>query len=239
VANEIVNGLGCITQPDFDIEFLAQWQAASALTQSVLSKEKNLQPDQMNEPNFARVLVKALPSKVNIFIGASRPARDMEAMAGKRSDIRLFHNRGLAGIDGNIATMFGIAQSGRKTFGVIGDLTFLHDLGALVNPPMVDLTIFIIDNNGGGIFSTLPQAGQPGFETVFGTPQNQDIARIISGFGHAVFTLDNFAQLPELIELSGLNFVLVKVPNREQNAQLLTAITQSVVSALRIGSNLA
>ena len=80
-----------------------------------------------------------------------------------------FANRGLAGIDGNISTAIGIALNRKKTFAVIGDLAFLHDInGLLLGPEEVqpDLIILVISNDGGGIFSTLPQNGVAGFERI-------------------------------------------------------------------------
>ncbi|MFN9959361.1 MAG: 2-succinyl-5-enolpyruvyl-6-hydroxy-3-cyclohexene-1-carboxylate synthase, partial [bacterium] len=98
----------------------------------------------------------------------------MEAFATPRADLVTYANRGLAGIDGNISTALGIATQHDETFAILGDLAFLHDISALVNPTDDALTILVVDNNGGGIFSTLPQRGVPGFEKLFGTPHNQD-----------------------------------------------------------------
>ena len=57
----------------------------------------------------------------------------------------------------------------------------MHDISALTNAGKENLRIFVIDNNGGGIFSTLPQASSDGFEQVFGTPHNLDLVKVISG----------------------------------------------------------
>ena len=123
----------------------------------------------------------------------------------------------------------------------MGDLTFLHDISALTNPSKANLRIFVIDNNGGGIFSTLPQAGSNGFEQVFGTPHNLDLVKVISGFGVTVGRVSDLAGL-ELITskpVNGFEVVVVEVPSREDNAQMLKEITQRVSSAVRMGINLA
>jgi 2-succinyl-5-enolpyruvyl-6-hydroxy-3-cyclohexene-1-carboxylate synthase len=123
----------------------------------------------------------------------------------------------------------------------MGDLTFLHDISALTNAGKENLRIFVIDNNGGGIFSTLPQAGSNGFEQVFGTPHNLDLVKVISGFGLSVDRVSNLTGLELILRkpVNGFEVVVIEVPSREVNAQMLKEITQRVSSAVRIGINLA
>ena len=86
-----------------------------------------------SEPGVAKFLGENLESGTTLFISSSRPIRDIESFATPRSGIETFANRGLAGIDGNISTALGIASKREKTYAVIGDLAFLHDLTGLVN----------------------------------------------------------------------------------------------------------
>ncbi len=111
----------------------------------------------------------------------------------------------------------------------------------MANPSEANLTIFIIDNNGGGIFNTLPQSGVDGFEKIFGTPHNLDLEKVLQGFGAQVTKVKSESDLVHSIihYTPGLNFVVVEVPDRVTNASNLKTITQSLVSALRIGNNLA
>jgi len=188
-----------------------------------------------------QMITAGIPDGSALFVGSSRPVRDIEACASPRAGLSLFANRGLAGIDGNIATAFGIASRFERSYAILGDLTFLHDLSALVNPVTENLTIFIVDNNGGGIFSTLPQAGVPGFETLFGTPHNLDLTKVIAGFGLKVQRVISERELASVIASpsEGLHCVVIEVPSREANAVLLRELYQSVASAVRIGINLA
>ena len=101
-----------------------------------------------------------------------------------------------------------------------------------------------INNNGGGIFSTLPHRGVDGFETIFGTPHNLDIAKIAQAFGLMTSTVEKQSEL--IAELSkpvvGLSLVVVSVPDRESNADNLEAIyssMDSIESADFIALNLA
>lgn len=182
-----------------------------------------------------------LPDESALFVGSSRPVRDIEAFAHPRSGVSVFANRGLAGIDGNISTVFGITSEFEKTTAILGDLTFLHDISALTNATVGNLRIFVIDNNGGGIFSTLPQANTDNFEQLFGTPHNLDLRKVIAGFGVAVNNVTSLIELQSAAskEIKGFEVVVVNVPSRESNAEQLKSITQRVSSAVRIGINLA
>ena len=85
----------------------------------------------------------------------------------------------------------GVALAGpsRPTAALVGDVAFLHDQGALVGA--VDAgapcTLVVVDNDGGGIFSFLPQADAlpaARFEQLFGTPRDAALAHIaaVEGF---------------------------------------------------------
>ena len=117
----------------------------------------------------------------------------------------------------------------------------MHDLSALIAPTTANLTIFIVDNNGGGIFSTLPQAGVEGFETIFGTPQNVNLERVIAGYGIKVEKVKSQSDIKRVIASheKNLRVVIIEVPERSVMAVGLKEIYQSVSSAVRIGLNLA
>ena len=134
-----------------------------------------------------------------------------------------------------------MAEKYESTYAILGDLTFLHDISALVNKSKQKIRIYVIDNNGGGIFSTLPQAKVEGFEELFGTPHNLDLLKLAQGFGAAVSKVANLAELQSAIAkpLVGLDIVIVQTPNRERNAEQLAELTHKVSNAVRIGINLA
>ena len=86
-----------------------------------------------------------------LFIGNSLPIRQADASFFPEKPVKIFANRGLSGIDGNIATASGIADvRPGKTAAIIGDQTFLHDLNSL--PLAKNLTLIVINNGGGQIF---------------------------------------------------------------------------------------
>jgi 2-succinyl-5-enolpyruvyl-6-hydroxy-3-cyclohexene-1-carboxylate synthase len=208
-----------------DEQWHEQWQKISQRTSKLIADISN-----WSESSLARELAKQLSGAV--FIASSRPIRDLESFAAARNGIETFANRGLAGIDGNISTALGIATARQSATAIIGDLAFLHDLTGLVGNTSANLRIVAINNDGGGIFSTLPQAGVAGFETVFGTPHGLDLAKIATGLGIAAKTISSFAELKgELAKpISGVSVLVCQMPNRESNAAQLKALVANLES---------
>lgn len=213
----------------------SDWQIASDLTANIITELE------WSEQLAIVNICKSIPPHSSLFIGSSRPVRDVEAFCKPRSGVQVLANRGLAGIDGNISTVFGIATEFESTYAILGDLTFLHDISALTNRTDQNVRIYVINNNGGGIFSTLSQAGVDNFESLFGTPHNLDLVKVCEGFQVKAKSVSNLDQLQAINNqiVKGLEVVIVEVPNREINAKILKDLTQRVSSAVRIGINLA
>ena len=185
-----------------------------------------------NEAVIARTIAAEIPDGTALFVASSRPIRDLEGFATPRSGVFTFANRGLAGIDGNISTALGIAHGNKATIALLGDLSFLHDLTGLVNKESINCRFIVINNDGGGIFSTLPQRGVAGFETVFGTPHGLNPAAIAQSMG---INAKQISTLKELVtEVSapilGVSVVVCDVPNREANADNLKFILESLTA---------
>ena len=208
-----------------DPDWHEQWRKLSLRTAKLVSEISN-----WSESALARELAVELTGAV--FIASSRPIRDLESFATPRTGIETFANRGLAGIDGNISTALGIATARPSATAIIGDLAFLHDLTGLVGNTSANLRIIAINNDGGGIFSTLPQANVAGFETVFGTPHGLDLEKIAAGLGISAKTISSFAELKsELAKpISGISVLVCQMPNRESNAAQLKALVANLES---------
>ena len=208
-----------------DQEWVERWQKFSQRTSKLVSDISD-----WSESALARELAKQLAGAV--FIASSRPIRDLESFATARSGVETFANRGLAGIDGNISTALGIATARQSATAIIGDLAFLHDLTGLVGNSSANLRIIAINNDGGGIFSTLPQAGVAGFETVFGTPHGLDLEKVASGLGISAKTISSFAELTsELAKpISGISVLVCQMPSRDANAAKLKALVSNLES---------
>ena len=116
--------------------------------------------------------------------------------------------------------------SGSRALGLVGDVTMLHDVSALVEGTgsPSSAVLVVSDNRGGGIFSFLAQArelSEPEFERLFATPRELDLVAVAAGFGHHAQRVTTTAQLDAAIESAlarvGLSVVVAEVPARHEN----------------------
>ncbi|MGN6427221.1 MAG: 2-succinyl-5-enolpyruvyl-6-hydroxy-3-cyclohexene-1-carboxylic-acid synthase [Leifsonia sp.] len=161
-----------------------------------------------------------------LVIGASRLIRDADRIVpGKR--IRVHANRGLSGIDGTIATATGIALASRAaadegpagiTRVLLGDLTLLHDVGALLGMtgetrPNVQLVVG--NDSGGTIFDALEVAGTASaeaFDRVLYTPHSVDIASLARAYGCEHRVVRTKGELDQALSAPPLGLSIVEVP---------------------------
>jgi 2-succinyl-5-enolpyruvyl-6-hydroxy-3-cyclohexene-1-carboxylate synthase len=226
-ADQRFDSLPAVEVAEIDSEYAARWRKYSDR-----AAKKVADLNTWSEALVAREIGAALKDRSALYISSSRPIRDIEGFARARGGVETFANRGLAGIDGNISTALGIASQRTSTYALLGDLSFLHDITGLIHEEAINLKIFIVDNNGGGIFSTLTHRGVAGFEQIFGTPHNLDLEKIGAAFGLTTSTVENQSQLhAELAKpVNGLSLVVIKVPDRESNADNLKAINESIAA---------
>ncbi|MFC7322137.1 2-succinyl-5-enolpyruvyl-6-hydroxy-3-cyclohexene-1-carboxylic-acid synthase [Halobacillus campisalis] len=145
-------------------------------------------PDErLNEGHAVAYLSDAIPDDSVLFVGNSMPIRDVDSFfVSTPKKVTIMANRGANGIDGVISTALGIAATGRKTTLLLGDVSFFHDLNGLLiaKQRSLNLTIVVINNDGGGIFSYLPQAEKSEhFEELFGTPLGIDFKGVTEMYG--------------------------------------------------------
>ena len=129
-----------------------------------------------------------MPDGGHLVVSSSMPVRDLEWFGPRvPAGVTVHSNRGANGIDGVVATAVGVARTGVPTAAVVGDLAILHDIGSLVSASAIDnLAVIVVDNDGGGIFSFLPQQRmlpEGDFERWWGTPSGLDLGAIGTGFG--------------------------------------------------------
>ena len=208
-------------------EWIAKWNKVSERAQKLIGSL-----DGWSEAVIARTIAATIPNDTALFVSSSRPIRDLEGFAHPRGGVHTYANRGLAGIDGNISTALGVAYGHKATIAVLGDLSFLHDLTGLVHKEAINCRFIVINNDGGGIFSTLPQRGVDGFETVFGTPHGLNPAAIAQAMGVDAKQISSLKELEEEIKapISGVSVVVCDVPDRESNADNLKKIVESLTS---------
>ncbi len=171
-------------------------------------------------------LVKELPDNAILFAGNSMPIRDLDTfLINQDKKLITVGNRGANGIDGITSTALGVSAVKKNTYLLIGDLSFIHDMNGLLSAKLyrTDITIIVVNNNGGGIFSFLPQADSvESFDKLFATPADLDISLIAKLYEAAYFVAESWQAYKEAINASacmrGLKIIEVKT-NRELNAK--------------------
>jgi 2-succinyl-5-enolpyruvyl-6-hydroxy-3-cyclohexene-1-carboxylate synthase len=167
-------------------EWLARWRAVDDLAREAIDAELADLPD--SEPAVAAAALAEVPDGGDLVVSSSMPVRDLEWFAPPRPGVRVLANRGANGIDGVVSTAVGVALAGRPTTVLLGDLALLHDTNGLAGLARRDvaLRIVVVDNDGGGIFSFLPQATAlppERFEQLFGTPHGADLSGLVAAHG--------------------------------------------------------
>ena len=172
-----------------------------------------------------------------MWLASSMPVRDFDAFAGADDrPVSVMANRGANGIDGFVSTALGSAAvSGRPTVAIAGDLSVIHDLGALVTAARlkIPITIVVVNNDGGGIFHFLPQHGHPHFEKHFGTPHGLDFAAVAASIGVPADRIEDLADLADRVSAPPAGPSLLEVrTDRDANVTLHRRIEDAVALAL-------
>jgi 2-succinyl-5-enolpyruvyl-6-hydroxy-3-cyclohexene-1-carboxylate synthase len=175
-----------------DPGWLPAWRAAGEAAEAAITTLLAAE-DRLTGPAVAETVWEHTDG--NLVLGSSNPIRDVDLTASPGwHPLEVFANRGLAGIDGTISTAAGIAlATGVPTRLLLGDLTFLHDAGGLLaaaGEPEPDLSIVVLNDNGGGIFGLLEHGAETtlsrygaAVERLFGTPQHVDLAALAAAHG--------------------------------------------------------
>ena len=205
--------------------WLDYWQNAEEKINSKMTKAFS-EELALFEGKLAYLLSLHLPDRSNLFVANSMPIRDIEWFWQKKtSNRKLFGNRGVNGIDGTLGTAIGIAhESEDPSFLLTGDLAFLHDSNAMLFAKQFkgSLTIFVINNEGGGIFEHLPISREPEFEKCFATPQNFDLSKLCSTFGIKYSLETSWSQIIEKIEKPiAAGIEIIEIPtNRKKDREI-------------------
>lgn len=199
-----------------DGKWLEMWQGLNQIAKKHLLKPSNSIP--VTEGDAARILLEVIPDVSSIYVGNSMSVRDLDTffMTTPKS-LRILANRGANGIDGMVSSGLGAASTGDPVTLLLGDLSFFHDLNGLLAAKhyKLNITILVVNNNGGGIFSFLPQVNyKEHFEALFGTPLDIDFKQVIEMYGGTYSNPSDESELKNALNESyhhmGLSVIEVK-----------------------------
>ncbi|MGN6130067.1 MAG: thiamine pyrophosphate-dependent enzyme, partial [Nocardioidaceae bacterium] len=191
--------------------------------------------------HVAAAVARALPPRGLLFVGASNPVRDLDLMVPRYrvGDRRLvIGNRGLAGIDGSVSTAVGAAlgrPSTSRAFALMGDVTFLHDAnGLLVGPgeQRPDLTVVVVNDDGGSIFASLEQGGADyaaSYDRLFGTPHGVDLASLCAATRTPHWKVQSPEELAHALASPNGGIEVVEAVVRRDNRRDLDARIRALV----------
>lgn len=205
----------------------ARWRAADA---ELAAGVDALLAERWGGPTLAAAVLEAV-GRGDLIMGSSSPARDLDVAPVPAMSPRVWANRGLAGIDGLIATASGVAaETGAATL-LIGDISFAHDLTGLLTGPLEgrpDVRIIVANDSGGSIFHTLEQGGDAHaahFERVFATPLTLDLEPLARAVGATFHRAEDLGSLQSVLTgpIEGLQIIDAPIPRsdrRELDAEI-------------------
>jgi 2-succinyl-5-enolpyruvyl-6-hydroxy-3-cyclohexene-1-carboxylate synthase len=207
-----------------------EWKARDAEVSRAL--DDLVESDGLGPLAVAREVSAALPPGGQLFVGASNPIRDLDLMAahyevGRRR--KVLANRGLSGIDGTVSSAIGAAltRPGARNLLLVGDVTFLHDMTALVigpDEPRPDLTVVVVNDDGGSIYAVLEQ-GDPSYadryERLFGTPHGVDLAALCAATRTPHWRVESVPELRQALDSPNGGIEVVEVRCRRDNRRAL------------------
>jgi 2-succinyl-5-enolpyruvyl-6-hydroxy-3-cyclohexene-1-carboxylate synthase len=220
----------------------ARWKAAENAAEAVAQDPPG---DGLLEGQVLSAVVGCLPPEANLLVASSMPIRDLDAFVPSGPHrLRVFGNRGVSGIDGLVSTTVGLAltepseTSGSPTVGVIGDLALLHDVNGLqaLQSAEVPVVLVVVNNDGGGIFQTLPvRDNEPAFTRFFSTPHGMDFRHAAALYGLRYGKADDLEVLEQKVTTalaSGVSTLLEVQTNKEVTHRRRKAVIDAVVSSV-------
>ncbi|MFL6561128.1 MAG: 2-succinyl-5-enolpyruvyl-6-hydroxy-3-cyclohexene-1-carboxylic-acid synthase, partial [Bacillus sp. (in: firmicutes)] len=216
--------------------YLEEWKKVNELTKENMAPIRDL--IELSEGKLFYQLAVMLPEDATLFVGNSMPIRDLDSFfLNNDKGIKVMANRGANGIDGTVSTALGAALYSKSVYLVLGDLTFFHDLNGLIAAKLynIDINIILVNNNGGGIFSFLPQSEHPKhFELLFGTPLGINFEYAVKMFGGQFIKIKDWDHLRSEMMVpdhSGINvyeLVTNRDNNRDQHREFWGSVSQEI-----------
>ncbi|MDA9471124.1 2-succinyl-5-enolpyruvyl-6-hydroxy-3-cyclohexene-1-carboxylic-acid synthase [Enterococcus sp. 5H] len=221
--------------------WMKQWINWQKITEQQLDEISEL--SSLNETSASLLVHKMMTDNGQFFVSNSNAIRFLDRFAAVENNrYHLFGNRGINGIDGIVSTALGMCavNHDRQNVLLIGDLAMYHDMNGLMLAKQYDLplTIVLLNNNGGGIFSFLSQRQltPEDFEPIFGTPIDLDFSLVAQLYGADYVKAENLEQLSILLEATQKQqkFQIIEVVgDRQENVELYEAVLAGLRDKLR------
>lgn len=214
-------------------DWIECWQSIEAQSRKAITQHMSQATD---ESAFVSTLIQKLTKDDALFVSNSMPIRDVDNLLFD-SEVEVYANRGANGIDGVISTALGMAVHKRVTL-LIGDLAFYHDMNGLLMAKLNDIhiNIVILNNDGGGIFSYLPQktAAEQYFERLFGTPTGLNFEYTAMLYDFSFKRLNNITDFSQ-VSFSNMNsYIYEMITNREDNLEQHQLLYQKLSEILNV-----
>ena len=192
--------------PKRDQVYLQAWQNLQKLASQAI--DETSEQFVFHESQLAMVLMKALARGEQLFVANSNAIRLVDRLSGvSETSFQVFGNRGVNGIDGILSTVAGLAmQTKARTYLLVGDLTLFHDMNGLqlLKAYQLPVTIILLNNNAGGIFSFLSQRSLTAddFDPLFATPLDLDFAQVAKTYELAYKKVESEADFEQAMATS-------------------------------------
>ena len=214
-------------------DWIERWQSIEAQSRKAITQHMSQATD---ESAFVSTLIQKLTKDDALFVSNSMPIRDVDNLLFD-SEVEVYANRGANGIDGVISTALGMAVHKKVTL-LIGDLAFYHDMNGLLMAKLNDIhiNIVILNNDGGGIFSYLPQktAAEQYFERLFGTPTGLNFEYTAMLYDFSFKRLNNITDFSQ-VSFSNMNsYIYEMITNREDNLEQHQLLYQKLSEILNV-----
>ena len=201
--------------PKRDQSYLQAWQNLQKLAGQAI--DETSEQFTFHESQLAMILMKTLARGEQLFVANSNAIRLVDRLSGvSENSFQIFGNRGVNGIDGILSTVAGLAmQTKARTYLLVGDLTLFHDMNGLqlLKSYQLPVTIILLNNNAGGIFSFLSQRSLTAddFDPLFATPLDLDFAQVAKTYELAYQKVESEADFEQAMansrKLTGANLI--------------------------------
>ena len=201
--------------PNRDQDYLQAWQNLQKLASQAIDETR--EQFAFHESQLAMILMKTVTYGEQLFVANSNAIRLVDRLSGvSENSFKIFGNRGVNGIDGILSTVAGLAmQTKERTYLLVGDLTLFHDMNGLqlLKSYHLPVTIILLNNNAGGIFSFLSQRSLTAddFDPLFATPLDLDFAQVAKTYELVYQKVESEADFEQAIatsrKLTGANLI--------------------------------